>query len=173
MTDSIRASWLKMKVTEPYFKVKSLDRNKDGLVTEIEFTPNCKYDPYSDADVDLNDPIDKYAADNYYEQWNSYSNKFVVQDATRNMRDDMMVEIRTIYVANSEAKKPRTTKLYKFLYDFNVSGDLEKQELIVALIRYIRPHMGSHNRFDKGTECPHGQNFMHILEKMREKYESR
>ena len=166
MKDTLKELFDKLGNSEPIFVLDDDREYLDEIVLKVK-------EQYAAEDhiEDKSDPVERIMAYKYREYFNRERKRFVIGEyVLDNARTDIYSRLKKLYVNTSTLKKPSHSKLYNFMDNFDVS-DLERQELIVSLFRYVSKHVDGNNCFTNKINCPHAKNFLAILEAMKDKYE--
>jgi len=167
MSDTLIEMWNKFGSTKPVFK-----GTLSSDLVDISFEPIESYDPRS-VDLNADDPVAQLMIDKYHEAFDIHKKCFVVSN---NMIDavasTMESQLKKAFINASPLRNPQQSKLYKW-FSCSTMNTSAKREGLIALYRYVRNNTDKNFRFDNGSDNPHAQNLVAIVEKMRDKYEQR
>ena len=165
MSKQIEKMYEKFGVSKPIFKVSSNESYGQSRLTLSVI------DPYIATDIENTDPVMQMVIDNYEEQFDVRTKAFKKRMKANSIFLDIMRYLQRFYISASPLKNPKASKTYKWLESVSDKYNHDFADGFISLYRYTCLHVNADNGFNSKTD-PHATNFIAILEKVREKYET-
>lgn len=123
---------------------------------------------HADQPVDPSDSISVMVADSFRERFIPRERRFEVDHygIARDVTSQIVGRVQKFYENNSGLKKPRTSKLYKWLC--YLDGNAE--DAVVMVYRYLTTFC-NHEMQPNAAQDPNVENAIAVLEHLRSKYE--